>query len=92
MSDSPVIQLQGVRKSFGKNEVLRGLDLTVPAGQTFAFLGRNGAGKTTTIRTLLGLLKADSGTVRVLGLDPQVDPLEVRPGSLEKFDAFGATL
>jgi ABC-2 type transport system ATP-binding protein len=78
MSDTPVIQLQGVRKSFGKNEVLRGLDLTVPAGQTFAFLGRNGAGKTTTIRTLLGLLKADSGTVRVLGLDPQVDPLEVR--------------
>ena len=78
MSDTPVIQLQGVRKSFGKNEVLRGLDLVVPVGQTFAFLGRNGAGKTTTIRTLLGLLTADSGTVRVLGLDPQVDPLEVR--------------
>jgi ABC-2 type transport system ATP-binding protein len=54
------------------------LDLSVPAGQTFAFLGRNGAGKTTTIRMLLGLLKPDSGEVRVLGLDPSTDPLAIR--------------
>ena len=78
MSDSPVIELRGVVKSFGKTAVLRGLDMAVPPGQTFAFLGRNGAGKTTTIRILLGLLKPDQGTVRVLGLDPLTQPLEVR--------------
>jgi len=50
----------------------------VPPGQTFAFLGRNGAGKTTTIRTLLGLLQPDEGKVRVLGLDPAKEPLQVR--------------
>ncbi len=78
MSEQPVIEMRDVAKSFGRNTVLRGLDLTVPPGQTFAFLGRNGAGKTTTIRTLLGLLKPDAGQVRVLGLDPQKNPLEIR--------------
>jgi ABC-2 type transport system ATP-binding protein len=78
MDEEPVIELRGVRKSFGKTEVLRGLDLSVPPAQTFAFLGRNGAGKTTTIRTLLGLLKPDAGEVRVLGLDPTKDALEIR--------------
>jgi ABC-2 type transport system ATP-binding protein len=78
MGDSPVIELKGVRKSFGKNEVLKGVDMTVPSGQTFAFLGRNGAGKTTTIRMLLGLLKADAGEVRVLGRDPKTEGIDVR--------------
>ena len=75
---SPVIVLRDVRKRFGKTDVLRGVDLTMPPGQTFAFLGRNGQGKTTTIRTLLGLIRPDSGSVRVLGLDPAADPLEIR--------------
>ena len=75
---TPVIEMRDVRKAFGRKPVLRGVDLTVPPGQTFAFLGRNGQGKTTTIRTLLGLLRPDSGTVRVLGLDPAVDPLAIR--------------
>jgi ABC-2 type transport system ATP-binding protein len=78
MSEQPVIELRGVRKAFGRNKVLNGVDLAMPRGQTFAFLGRNGAGKTTTIRTLLGLLKPDAGEVRVLGLDPQADPMAVR--------------
>lgn len=78
MSDNYVIQMQDVRKSFGKTEVLRGVDLGMPAGQTFAFLGRNGAGKSTTIRCMLGLLHADGGTVRVLGLDPKTQALEIR--------------
>jgi len=73
-----VIEMQGVEKSFGKKRVLAGVDFAMPAGQTFAFLGRNGAGKTTTIRMLLGLLKPDAGRVRVLGLDPAVDGIEVR--------------
>jgi ABC-2 type transport system ATP-binding protein len=76
--DRPVTEMKDVQKSFGKKKVLNGVNMVVPAGQTFAFLGRNGQGKTTTIRTLLGLLKPDSGSVRVLGLDPAADPLEIR--------------
>jgi ABC-2 type transport system ATP-binding protein len=72
------IDIQAVYKSFGKTEVLRGVTLKVPRGNTFAFLGRNASGKTTTIRLLLGLLKRDDGAIRVLGLDPQVAPLELR--------------
>ena len=56
-----IIEMKGVTKSFGRKPVLNSVDLAVPLGQTFAFLGRNGAGKTTTIRTLLGLLKPDDG-------------------------------
>jgi ABC-2 type transport system ATP-binding protein len=78
MSDQPVIEMKAVRKAFRKKQVLQGVDLSVPPGQTFAFLGRNGAGKTTTIRMLLGLIPPDSGEVRVLGLDPRADPLEIR--------------
>jgi len=78
MTDQPIIEMRGITKSFGKKAVLRGVDLSVPPGQTFAFLGRNGAGKTTTIRMLLGLLHPDSGTVRVLGLDPKTSALEIR--------------
>lgn len=78
MSDQPVIEMRGVHKAFGSKPVLRGVDMVVPGGQTFAFLGRNGQGKTTTIRTLLGLLKPDAGEVRVLGLDPAADPLAIR--------------
>ncbi len=78
MNEQPVIEMRGIKKDFGSKPVLQGLNLSVPAGQTFAFLGRNGAGKTTTIRMLLGLLKPDSGEVRVLGLDPSTDPLAIR--------------
>jgi ABC-2 type transport system ATP-binding protein len=78
MTEQPIIEMRGVFKSFGKKPVLQGVDLSVPPGQTFAFLGRNGAGKTTTIRTLLGLLKPDRGEVRILGIDPTTNPLEIR--------------
>jgi ABC-2 type transport system ATP-binding protein len=74
----PVISIDRLVKRFGKQEALRGLSLQVAPGQTFAFLGPNGAGKTTTIRTLVGLLKPDAGTLQVLGLDPLQEPLEVR--------------
>jgi len=67
------IEVAGLHKSFGATHALDGLDLVVPAGQVAGFLGPNGAGKSTTIRVLLGLLKADSGTVRLLGGDPWTD-------------------
>ena len=64
------IEVSGLRKCFGKTVALDGLDLSVAAGEVHGFLGPNGAGKTTTIRVLLGLLRSDGGTARLLGGDP----------------------
>jgi ABC-2 type transport system ATP-binding protein len=63
------IECQGVRKRFGKLTVLDGLDLAVPEGTLYGLIGLNGAGKTTTLSTILGLLRPDAGTCRVLGTD-----------------------
>ncbi|MCC9194317.1 ABC transporter ATP-binding protein [Arthrobacter sp. zg-Y916] len=72
-ASSPVINVEGLRKSFGKFSALNGLDLQVRQGEVHGFLGPNGAGKSTTIRVLLGLLKADAGTVNLLGSVPWSD-------------------
>ena len=69
----PAVEIHGLEKSFGRTKALDGLDLTVAPGDITGFLGPNGAGKSTTIRVLLGLLRADSGTVRLLGSDPWRD-------------------
>jgi ABC-2 type transport system ATP-binding protein len=69
----PAIEVVGLTKSFGQVKALDGLDLRVEPGQVHGFLGPNGSGKTTTIRVLLGLLRADAGTVRMLGGDPWRD-------------------
>ena len=71
------IEVSGLRKSFGKTAALDGLDLAVAAGEVHGFLGPNGSGKTTTIRVLLGLLRADGGTARLLGGDPWRDAVEL---------------
>ena len=63
-----VIETHQLCKSFKDHPALRGLDLQVPAGSIFGFLGRNGAGKTTTIKTLMGLLRADTGSAHVFGV------------------------
>jgi ABC-2 type transport system ATP-binding protein len=63
-----IIETSGLRKSFKGCPALQGLDLRVPTGSIFGFLGRNGAGKTTTIKTLLGLLHSDSGSAHVFGI------------------------
>lgn len=73
MSSDDAVQVHGLTKSFGRVRALDGLDLSVPRGTVTGFLGPNGAGKTTAIRVLLGLLRPDSGTVRVLGGDPWHD-------------------
>lgn len=65
-----VIYCQGLYKNYRKKKVLQGIDLAVPKGSVFALLGTNGAGKTTLIRTLLGLIPASAGTVKVLGAEP----------------------
>src|SRR5450755_2669595 len=64
------IAVAGLRKSYGRTMALDGLDLSVAEGEVHGFLGPNGSGKTTTIRILLGLLRADGGTARLLGGDP----------------------
>jgi ABC-2 type transport system ATP-binding protein len=68
-----VIDIRGLHKSFGSTHALDGLDLEVVTGEVHGFLGPNGAGKSTTIRVLLGLLRADSGTVRLFDADPWRD-------------------
>ncbi|PJJ02915.1 ABC-2 type transport system ATP-binding protein [Streptomyces sp. 2333.5] len=73
LSPAPAIRVDGLHKSFGRTHALDGLDLRVGAGEVHGFLGPNGAGKSTTIRVLLGLLRADGGTARLLGRDPWQD-------------------
>ncbi|MGV2921989.1 ATP-binding cassette domain-containing protein [Streptomyces alfalfae] len=67
------VDVAGLHKSFGPTHALDGLDLHVGSGEVHGFLGPNGAGKSTAIRVLLGLLRADSGTARLLGGDPWAD-------------------
>ncbi|GAB3625080.1 lantibiotic protection ABC transporter ATP-binding protein [Mariniluteicoccus endophyticus] len=67
MNTAPTLTCRGLTKSYGDQLVLDHLDLTVHPGRVYALLGRNGAGKSTTFKIVLGLLKADSGTVEVLG-------------------------
>ena len=62
-----MLKIQGLYKRFGDKEVLKGLDLSVPEGSVFGFVGQNGSGKTTTMKTVLGLLKADAGEIYVNG-------------------------
>lgn len=72
-----VIEIHDLVKRFGTTTALDGLDLVVQAGEVHGFLGPNGAGKSTTLRVLLGLLRADSGSARLLGADPWHDAAEV---------------
>jgi ABC-2 type transport system ATP-binding protein len=72
-----VLEATGLRKSFGSTVALDGLDLTVHEGEVHGFLGPNGSGKSTTIRILLGLLRADAGSVRLFGRDPWRDATEL---------------
>jgi ABC-2 type transport system ATP-binding protein len=73
-----VIEAKNLQKSYGKNHVLRGINLSVERGTMLALLGPNGAGKTTTVRILSTLLKADSGSLHVDGHDVTADPDKVR--------------
>jgi ABC-2 type transport system ATP-binding protein len=78
MELASAIQAQGLTKSYGSVRALIGVDLDVRCGEIFGFLGPNGAGKTTTIRCLLDMIRPDGGTVRVLGMDPQKEPVAVK--------------
>lgn len=74
----PAVSVARLAKAYGDHEVLRGVDLEVPAGTVYALLGPNGAGKTTMVRILSTLLPADAGDARVGGHDVRQDPDGVR--------------
>ena len=76
MSDA--LEILNLHKQFGGKPAVQGLDLVIPRGEFHALLGPNGAGKTTTLRIVAGLLRADYGTVRVLGHDIAQDPLAAK--------------
>ena len=73
---SPIVEIRKVTRMFGKALALDDVSLTVPRGGVFGLIGGNGAGKTTLIKHLLGLLRPQSGSIRVLGLDPIANPVE----------------
>lgn len=73
-----VVRLSGLRRTFGEVVAVDGIDLEVGAGELFGFLGPNGAGKTTTIRMATGLLRPSGGEVRIFGMDPCRQPMEVK--------------
>jgi ABC-2 type transport system ATP-binding protein len=83
------IQVRGLRKSYKDLDVLKGVDLDVAHGSVFALLGSNGAGKTTLVRILATLLKADSGTAAVSGIDVAAQPAQVR-GAISLTGQFAA--
>src|SRR3954471_6484377 len=78
INDQPVIRTRGLTRYFGAKPAVYELNLQVPPGSVFAFLGRNGSGKTTTIRMLLGLLQPTRGEGSILGCDIRAIPPKER--------------
>lgn len=73
----PVIHVSELTRRFGANTALDSVSLSLPRGAVYGLVGSNGAGKTTLIKHILGLLKAESGSVHVFGIDPVLDPVGV---------------
>jgi len=73
----PVVEVAGLTRRFGAKTALISVSLSLPRGGVYGLVGANGAGKTTLIKHILGLLRAESGSVRVFGLDPVADPVAV---------------
>jgi ABC-2 type transport system ATP-binding protein len=72
------IEARGLRKTYGKHEAVKNLDLQIPPGEIVGFLGPNGAGKTTTLKMLTGLLKPTAGAAAIAGHDIQKDPIAAK--------------
>src|SRR3954452_18949751 len=77
-TSSPIVDVNGLVRRYGRTEAVDGLNLRVRPGRCYGLFGRNGAGKTTTIKCLLNLLRPRAGSVRVFGLDPAKDEVEVK--------------
>ena len=74
----PIIQLTNVIKNYGEKAVLKGINLSINAGQVIGYIGPNGAGKSTTVKILCGLISDYEGTVTVAGINLKDDPLAVK--------------
>ncbi len=89
-----VLEVTGLAKRYGRVHALRGVSVTVTAGEILGYLGPNGAGKTTTLRIAVDLVRADAGTVRLLGVDSRRPAARVRvgyvPGELRLFGGMTA--
>ena len=73
-----IVELQNVSKRYGSVQAMDQISFSIPRGCVFALLGENGAGKTTTIKAMLGLEHPDSGSVKILGLDPTKHDVDIR--------------
>lgn len=88
------IEVNGLVKSYGKVRALRGIDITVHCCEIFGFLGPNGAGKTTAIRCMLDMIRPDNGTIHLMDIDAQLNPVAVQaftgylPGEMQYYDNF----
>lgn len=88
----PVAQLKAVRKQYGQQIALNGVDFAIGTGEVVALLGPNGAGKTTMLRLLLGLASPSSGTVEVFGRNPKLDGTRARTGAMLQVGKVPETL
>ncbi len=75
---SPVIEIKGLRYDYGRTEAVHDFNVTVQPGRCYGLFGRNGAGKTTTMKCMLNLLRASRGTVRLFGMDPSRNEVEIK--------------
>jgi len=95
-AEAPVIQTDGLTKSYGKHRGIVDVSFTVERGEVFGFLGPNGAGKTTTIRTLMDFIRPTGGGAWIFGLDTRAESLEIRgrvgylPGELSLYQHMRA--
>ena len=86
MENNTVIEIKNLSKTFGKNEVLKDVNLTVNKGESLVILGRSGSGKSVTIKCLVGLVKVDNGSIKVFGeeltnlTENELNPIRVRIG------------
>src|SRR5580692_9636517 len=77
-ADPPAVAVTHLRKSYGSVVAVDDVSFSVAEGEIFGILGSNGAGKTTTVECVIGLRSPDSGTIRLLGLDPRTDRDQIR--------------
>jgi ABC-2 type transport system ATP-binding protein len=75
---NPIIQINHLKKTYGKKEAVKGISLDIKEGELFVLLGPNGAGKTTTLKMLVGLLKPTSGSILIGGIDALKDPMAAK--------------
>lgn len=85
MSNNPMIEMSGVTKAFGPKQVLRGIDLSIQKGKSLVIIGGSGTGKSVMLKSILGLLKPDAGSIKVDGVEVTTLSARQRKKTLSKF-------